>query len=136
MKCMLLLSKGLVEIVCENDPIHNVSKTLLVSDGAELILINKAFFVKHISLVYRNYLREKVSFLIYFFSFYTIFVFFYIFYSQRFSRIRMKTTWKNSIGSNWTGTSTRKRIRTIFSRQEDPTLEFKKQCQLIQTPKC
>ena len=52
---------GLVEIICENEQNQKFNKTLLVSDGSEVILINKTFFIKHISLDFKNYLREKVG---------------------------------------------------------------------------
>ena len=56
-----MTKKGLGELNCDEEASLSSSKTLLVSDGSEVILINKEFFKKHISLEFKNYLREKVT---------------------------------------------------------------------------
>ena len=52
--------KGLVEIVFAD--IQNPTNLILISDGAECVLIKRQFFIRHISSSFEIQLRKKVIF--------------------------------------------------------------------------
>lgn len=65
---IIYLNKGLIEIIlC--DLHEQPNSTSLVSDGVECVLINKSFFVRHISKDFEIHLRKRVIYIILFFLF-------------------------------------------------------------------